>query len=470
MKKILCIFSIGLWLICSTGCKKFLDKLDNPNLVNKPPINGLLATATSQTGLDVFRMGNITSYFTQYLASPTKASDGDIYNPVDYSGTWQNFYLSAMMNIKKMNDLATEQNAYYHLGIGKVMMALNLNMLINAFGDVPYGDAFQGQEILTPKYDPQASLHTICLQLLDEGITNLQKTNVAVIVDPSSDVIHNGNIAAWIRTAYGLKARFLNQLSKTGNYNSTEILNALSKGYVDNSQDAALTAFDGLSPWNGVAFDNSVLDLDGWLSSQFVDALSGKTFGVVDPRLAKIASLTKFGDYRGTPNGAGRIGTGTTKEESYLDLNGFYSRKGAPLYILTFAEQKFIEAEAAFRSGNIPRAYSAYIAGIKAHIEKLGVSVADENAYITNPVVAVGEAGLTLDLIFKEKYVAMFLNPEAWVDARRFDYKYKNFALPQSAAMNTFIRRVAYPTIETSRNKANVPTVGSLSDRLFWDK
>jgi hypothetical protein len=470
MKKTLIIFSIGISALSFSGCEKFLDKLDNPNLVTKPPINGLLATATYQTGMDAFRIGNAVSYFDQYLAGNTKGSDADIYNPVDYTSTWRSFYLTAMMNIYQMNKVAAEQGASYHLGIGRILMAANLNMLITTFGDVPYSEAFAGQETLTPKYDNQQTLHSTCLQLLDEGIAELKKNGVTVTVDPASDVIHGGNIAAWIRTGYGLKARFLNQLSKTSAYSAANVLAAVSNAYTDNTQDATLTAFEGLSPWNDVAVDNTLLNLDGWLSTQFVDALNGTTYGVFDPRLPLIATVTKFGDYRGTPNGAGRIGTGTTKEESYLSVDGFYSKKGAPVQILTNAEIRFIEAEAAFRSNNKAEAYTAYLAGIKAHMDKLGVSAADENTYLTSPVVAVGQGALTLDLIFKEKYVAMFLNPEAWVDARRYDYQYKDFTLPVGAVLNTYIRRAAYPTVETSRNGANVPVTTGLSERLFWDK
>ena len=49
----------------SGGCKK--DYLDinetNPNQTENPPLNGLLAGVTYQTGLNVFRTGNITSYY-----------------------------------------------------------------------------------------------------------------------------------------------------------------------------------------------------------------------------------------------------------------------------------------------------------------------------------------------------------------------------------------------------------------------
>jgi len=191
---------------------------------------------------------------------------------------------------------------------------------------------------------------------------------------------------------------------------------------------------------------------------------------VFDPRLPQIATLTKFGDYRGTRNGAGRIGTGTDDEESYLSVTGAYSKINAPLPIVTYAEMKFIEAEAAFRSNDKHRAYEAYIAGIEANMEKVGVDAASAENYVNDGTVSVGESNITLDLIFKEKYVAMMLNPEAWTDARRYDYQYKNFTLPQGAALTTFIRRLDYPQVEISRNGANVPAVGGQDERLAWDK
>lgn len=469
MKKIIYIFVSAAMVSGFAGCSKYLDKLDNPNLVTAPPLNGLLAKATFETATDVFRMGNVVSYYTQYLASNVRRSDADIYNQVDYSGTWTSFY-TTMMNIKQMNDLAMKQGSWQHLGVGKILLAYNINMLITAFGDVPFSEALQGQQLLVPKFDNQATLQASCLQLLDEGIAELNKTGSALNLDAASDVIHNGNKAAWIKTGYALKARFLNQLSKTKTYNAANVLTAVTSAYTANGDDATLKAFSGRSPWNAVAYNNTQLNLNGWLSKQFVDALNGTAYGVADPRLPKIATLTKFGDYRGTANGVGRIGTGTNQEESYLSVNGFYSTGNAPLLLVTYSEVKFIEAEASLNAGNKAKAYAAYLVGIRSHMDKLGVSETDKNLYVNNPAVMVGEANITLDVIFKEKYVAMFLNPEAWVDARRFNYKYKNFKLPDGAVLTTFIRRLAYPTVETSRNGANVPAVNKLDERLAFDE
>ncbi len=80
---------------------------------------------------------------------------------------------------------------------------------------------------------------------------------------------------------------------------------------------------------------------------------------------------------------------------------------------------------------------------------------ADRNLYLAAGTVAVGAANLTKALIFKEKYVATYLNRHR-VDARRYDYKYKDFELPKNAALPTFIRRFEYPTSERSENGKNV--------------
>jgi hypothetical protein len=468
MRKLL-IYTFLIAAFFTTGCKKYLDINKNPNLVTDPPINGLLANTTFQTAMNIQRAGNITSYYMQYLSSSNAGSDRDTYKEEDLSGTWSNFY-GVMTDINQMNELAVSAGSSEHLGVGKVLMALNLNTLINLFGDVPYSEAFQGQQLLTPAYDDQQGLHATSLALLDEAITEFNKTDSKLKLDAASDVIHKGNIAAWKKTTYALKARFLNQLSKKGaQYKPTDIFAALTNAYTSNNDDAMLTVFQGRSPWNQVAYNNTQLLLDGWLSEQFVDALDGTTYGVVDPRLKLITDTTKFGDYRGTPNGKGRTGTGTNKEESYLSVNGYYSKAAAPLLLVTYAEMKFIESEAAFRNNDLARAYTTYLEGIRAHMNKLGVPTAEINAYVANPAVAVGSGALTLQLIMKEKYVATFLNPEAWVDARRIDYAYKDFTLPLNAALPVFIRRSAYPVIETSRNGANVPNA-TLDQKLWWDQ
>src|SRR3978361_1175989 len=75
-----------------SSCKKYLDINQNPNAAKEPPIAGLLAHGTNGSAYTTFNVSNITSYYVQYLASPTKGNDLDTYNGTDESGTWSFIY------------------------------------------------------------------------------------------------------------------------------------------------------------------------------------------------------------------------------------------------------------------------------------------------------------------------------------------------------------------------------------------
>src|SRR5690606_36780036 len=152
--------------------------------------------------------------------------------------------------------------------------------------------------------------------------------------------------------------------------------------------------------------------------------------GVVDPRLPLMVGTTEEGEFVGTDNGAGSGDAPELGARCTLVLDRYYVNLTAPLLIATYVEQRFIEAEASLRANQRGRAYQAYLDGIRAHMDKIGVDPADRDAYLSNPIVAVGEAQLSLEDIIREKYVAMFLHPEAWSDARRFDYAYEGRTLP----------------------------------------
>lgn len=467
MKKII-LYTLLLG-ICLPSCKKYLDVNENPNAPTTPPINGILGQATYQTALNVFRAGSLTANYVQYFASSNPGSSSDIYEPVDASGTWTSLY-NTMTDIYDLDKLGQKNGSTEHQGVAKILMAINLKIVHDLWGNAPYSQAFTS-ETLTPKYDDAKALYDTTLALLDRGIALLNQSTSTFKLDTQLDFIHKGNKAAWIKTAYALKARFLNLTTKQASYSPDNVLAAIANSYTSNADDAQITTFDIRNPWAQVAVNNAALVLGGFLSTQYVKMMNGITYGVTDPRLPLIATLTKFGDYRGTPNGVGRIGTGINQEESYISTTGYYSSTNSPLIIISYSEVKFIEAEARFRKGgDMTAAYAAYLDGIRANMNKIGVSAAARDAYVNDPTVSVGASNLTLALIFKEKYKALFLNPETWNDARRFNYAYKDFALPANAVLSTFIRRLDYPTVETSRNGANVPAITGLDQKLWWDK
>lgn len=473
MKKFPIISGLLFMIVLSLGsCKKYLNINQDPNAATTPPIAGLLANTTYLTANDVFDISDITSYYVQYLASPSAGSLGDTYGQIDPSGTWGDIY-NVLTDLHDMRNFASEQGLHAYIGVADILTACNMSMSINIWGDMPYSQAFQGVNNLSPKFDNQEALYDTCLALLNSGISEMQQPDAAGELSASSDFIHGGNATAWIKTAYALEARLLNQVSKTSQYDPHKVLAALTNAYQSDNDDAQVTQFAVRNPWATVAINNSNLLLDGWLSSYFVNVTNGNTFGVFDPRLPQITDTTMFHDYRGTPNGAGYQGSANTVHaQCYIDVNKWYSSTNSPLQIITYAECEFIGAEAALRAGLTDSAYNYYMGGITASLQKLNVPADSIALFLSNPAVAVGTNNLTLNLIMEQKYVACFLSPVTWVDMRRMDYNktYKDFELPVGASLGTdFIRRMDYPQSEITRNNANVPQY-QRTDHLWWDQ
>lgn len=467
------LFAVSAMLL-TQGCgKEYFDDLSqNPNQVSKPTLAALLATSTSKMGLNSYTVAaNITPY-VQYTANPTANAASDIYETIDFSGMWDALYF-AMADVNQLKIAAKEAGSSEYLGVANVILAYNLILVNDLWGDAPFSEAFNASNF-TPKYDSQQAVYASTVNLIDEAIVELSKTNATVKLANTSDLIYGASAATeranWLKLAYALKARLLNKVSKTTTYNAANVLAAVSSSFASNAEDAGMATFALRNNWATVARNNASLTLGGWLSEQLIEHLNGTTYGVVDPRLKKITDPTVTGTYIGTVNGAGNKGPGnnTVKDENYIAISSPWTSDTSPLFIVTFAELKFIEAEAAF-STDKTRSYNAYLAGIAANMDKLQVPAADKATYLADPAVAVGSAALTKDLIFKEKYVATYLNAEAFNDVRRNDYNYKNFTLPLGHVLPTFIRRLDFPLGERSKNGANVPANPLRTARLWWD-
>ncbi|WPR77883.1 SusD/RagB family nutrient-binding outer membrane lipoprotein [Algoriphagus sp. NG3] len=465
--KTLAIIGISV-LLSASACDSYLDVNENPNNPTDAPISGLLTNSTYETSLNVYRQGSAVSNYVQYLASPNPGSGSDTMEPLNFSTLWFNLY-NVMTDLYTMNEKAEASGASHYLGVGQVLMALNLGMTVDFFGDVPFSESFNFSTV-TPAYDNDQALYGQVLSLLDQGIANLQTSTSISIGD--DDFIYGGDIDLWLKFAHTLKARFMLHMKGEQGYSASEVLSAVGNGFTANDDDAQIFFFEQrFNPWSQIAINNANLLLGGWISEQFIEALDGTSYPIEDPRLPLMIGTTDDGEFIGTVNGAGRGNAPEQGARSTLVEGQFYTSRQSPVLIATYAELKFIEAEAAFDTDKT-RAYEAYLAGIEAHMDMLEVETADKEAYLSHPSVSMGAGSLTIDDIFKEKYVALFLHPETWNDARRFDYGYKDFTPPANMNPNLggeYIRRMAYPDSEISRNGANVPSV-TLLDRIWWNQ
>ncbi|MEN7548121.1 SusD/RagB family nutrient-binding outer membrane lipoprotein [Rapidithrix thailandica] len=484
MKKLFNIsFSLIGLMILLVGCDSFLGGDTNTDPYRATPdlikLDALLPTVIKESGDNHYRIAYSTSQIAQHTASYF-ASGADIHEITRINSAWTGIYLRALTNADQMVKLAEENGSPHYAGVAQVLMALNLGMATDLWENIPFDEAFKGPEILKPAYQAQEEIYNRVNSLLDAAIPNLQAAT-SVFSPSDDDLIYKGDLSKWEKVAYALKARYAIHLANKGDSYATMALTEL-----ENAIDGIENDFEliynsrNLNPWHSqVGLPIKTGNYTITHSAQFIKCLNGDYYTVVDPRLPIIADKGGNDNYSGMINGSG---SGSTTN---LTVDTWYASSEAPIMMVTYAEMKFIEAEAAFLAnggtttsvGAPQQAYEAYLEGITAHMQKLGVEEAEVNAYLADPNVAVGAANLTLELIMKEKYIALFLHPEAWIDVRRYNYNpdvFHSMTLPENHNPDlngNFLQRASYPFDELSRNSGEVDkNTKEIGSRMWRDQ
>ena len=477
---------IGSWGIASlTGCKKFVEG-DNPNInpnqPSTPTLNTLLPAVEYVTANSQANVAYITSMLSQQMAAYTSGPiSEDQYREVRISTGYSTLYLNALTNARLMLELARSVSSPRYMAIARILFVTNLSLATDTWGDVPLTDAFQSPDVLYPHYDKQEDIYSYMQKYLDSAITEIAQASPAAYTPGVDDLIYGGVAAKWTQAAWFLKARLYMHTTKKGAVAAAaNALTAIANGFTSNANDFQLVFSDkNPNPWftnvSGRISGSAIFTIAP--SKRFMDATTGVVYpGLFDPRIDTLVKKSAAAAYGGIANGAGSA----SSNNNLTDVT-YYARRIAPLVIGSYSEQKLMEAEARFLAnggtaasvGSTQEAYDAYKAGIINNLSKLGYGA---STYASNPLVDVGPANLTLELILREKQVALFLNPEAWVEVRRWDYDpnlFKGMALPASidaSANNSFIRHALYPTDEISRNPNAAGAVKPITEKVWWDQ
>ncbi|MFN4144764.1 MAG: SusD/RagB family nutrient-binding outer membrane lipoprotein [Runella sp.] len=466
---------LGAWglILLLMGCENYLggDINIDPSRTteNNISLQGLMSTVIFYTSDSHFGAAWVANRYTQQIGDVV--ADGiDVQREQSVPAVWTNVYLNIIPNLNVMLRKAQEQNQPFYTGTAKILMAMNLALATSLWENIPYSQADKGTEgIFRPSFDTQEQIFRSVQTLLDEGIAALQPISTQTTARPD-DLAYNGNVARWIRLAWTLKARYLMQLSRKGATNAANAaLTALANGFQSNADDFQLIYTSrNFNPWHSnVALANNTGNFTITHSAYLINMMNGSGGGILDPRLPLIASRPATATtWVGVT--AGR-GTGSGSNVNFSTTT-WQSTQTAPIQMCTFAEAKFLEAEARFIAnggnttsrGTTTAAYAAWQEAIRANMTKLGVSATDANAYLNNPTINIGAANLTLANIMMEKYKTLFLHPEVWNDMRRYDYNtnvYRGLTLPENHSpdlQGRWIQRMSYPSSENSRNTDNV--------------
>ncbi len=453
-KKVFYLLFIILLVLITFSCR---DKEGSPGIDYKEQIDEYLPVAQWKIAdkLHGGRFGRLSYIWNQYQAGIRGTyAQIDKYD-VNYSyldESWEHIFIGANYRLDMVSGFAYELNLPAYEGIAKILQAYLFSITTDVFDDIPFYDASEIYAGRKAEYDDQETVYEGINSLILDGISDLYKaidTN-SETPGPEVDYIYEGDLRKWIKAANVLRLRTTLKLShQKQDYN-------LTLSYI-NQLDIFDSNFDNLYfpytihediPNPFYTFDNNIGNLR--VGEKIVDLLKDTD----DPRLPEFVKKNYNQEYLGS--GPGK----SNQQASYLGPG--VASKTSPIYLITYAEQQFIKAEVYYRTGQKGNALDAYKNGVAASLEQYNVYDSDwldENTDIED---------ITLEDIMNAKYIAMFLNPEAWADWRRTGYPQLDVA-EGSVINDKHPRRFLYPRIEHQHNSSNVPQDVEITDRVWWD-
>ena len=477
MKNIKVCFAVITLMSLSFSCSEdTLTEIDtNPNIVNDAPLNALLPQLIiSYSNEVVGSQGAVQAGFMSEQVSGVLGFNSYVDLESDAAIAWENGFLM-LSDLMFMKEKSVEAQSWTYAGISDVITAFTLTTLIDLYGDIPYSEALQF-EIRNPDFEAHEAIYPQIQEILNAAIENLRKTDSNV--PGSDDLVFNGDREMWVKTAYGLKARLFNKLSKLDPAGSAQLaIDALSNSFAAPEESFSINIYNPAVENGNPYAIRQITQPQVAVGNVFDVMLSFTPNSVVeeDPR-----SVTWFSTVEGerlpAPSGTAVADFGEPRLEGAVYSKPLFLKFfDAPLPILTYAEVLFIEAEANLRLGNTEAAYNAYQQAVRIGLEQASdfsaeaeISPADVDQYLGYASVSPGAAALTLETLISQKYIYFFKMQwiEAYNETRKFDF------FPATNPLGRATRMV-YPISEVTRNPntpadINFSTIFSSNTKLVW--
>lgn len=489
MKKIFSIVSLLVLMLTTAGCDDFLGDNINPDAPTKVPFQQIMPTVIFYSALQNFDHGDYGVYMSQCLTTLGRSQTGSYayrsgwyFMGMNRHPQWRRHYFDIGANVNEIIAMGTAADAKNYIALARLIRLMSTLYTTDVFGDMPLTEAYTISN--TPKYDSQESIYAWMNQECDDLLAffDLPDVNDPVYsMGIKVDRVFGGDMAKWKQVLLAQKARLmLRRLPNLDPSAAAKILEtaelALSNWSDPNYKFDGGTSVEKNCMWGKAnkpinSWESRTNDLDVAVPSKFFlismlgfDESADKA---ADPRLRHL--MKKRADdkgvvkYRFLENNIGA--DATQKKEHFPDLyhNIVQCNDEGTICLFTKEELHFIAAEAAFWAGNKGVAVSHVRLGIETHMRRIMVPrypesplapsleadrLAIENEiadFLGNPSLVPGESNITLQYIMKQKYIAMYLQPEQWNDMRRYGYSNNTNGL-------TYNNEVIYPSLRRPYN------------------
>lgn len=475
MKKSLIIICISVLVF---SCEKDLTDLNRdtkrpsevpaPTLFSNAQKNLSDVMSSSNQNLNIFRL--LSQYWTQ--TTYTDESRYDLATRNIPQNFWNVLYRDVLRDLQEArtsiqsqtgSDLDTAQQTN-QLAMVNILEVYAWSVLVNAFGDVPYSQALDFENVL-PAYDDGREVYNDLLNRLDTAVASLNSDEAGF---GDADLLYHGDIDKWVRFGNSLRLRLGMMLADVDQAKAKEVVEEAS-GYVfeSNNDNAEFEYLESPPNTNPIWVD---LVQSGRKDFVAANTIVNRLNDLEDPRREYYFTLSNTQDYKGGNYGQSNNYATYSKPSTQITAPDF------PGLLMDYAEVEFLLAEAAARGFAVEgTAEDHYNKAITASIEYWGGTEDQAAAYLLRPDVAWSTAeGDWREKIGVQKWIALYNRGfDAWTEWRRLDHP--ELTPPPGMDQEDIPVRFTYPVLEQNLNTANYEAAAGaiggdvISTKLFWD-
>lgn len=459
-------------LLCTVGvggCSSFLDVNQNPNAPEQARVDIRLPALVTMFVHSTYN-GEASLWGAEWTQQFSYNRDTRSYAQVqryelaetDASSAWDYYYSRPANESHNMIMDASNSADIYYRGLGKLFYAWTFQVITDMWGPVPYTEALD-PTIREPKYDEQKVVYDGIQKYLDEAVADLSSPTGRK--PTNNDLLFAGDMTRWLKVARFLQARTNLRLAYAPGEDkvarANKVLATLPAALASNADDADFTYPGGVNARNPLyTFQEQRNLLVG--AEYLVELLKSRS----DPRLPIMFTPIVFDSVRGTaryksstPTYVGHHnGSAPVADSTVSWIAPYFSNENASLNVISYADQKFTEAEARLIASGAAAADAPYREGIRANMQKLGVTATAIATYLAARP-ALNTVANPLEELITQKYIANFLKLEVWNDWRRTGYPKLQVPV-ERAVLPGIPQRIRTPGSELSNNNNQVGASG----------
>lgn len=378
------------------SCDDLQDLNVNPSFPVDVSATALMPPIEQQMAVGLQFDNRVLGRYTQNFSIATTGAVGSEWDRFGYQANsdtggeiWKMAYFAIGLNLTKLQEKAIAEQRHDITGISKIIRAWSWQVATDYHSELIDFDQVFTQR-LSFDYVTQDKVYAEVVRLLNEGVSDLGRTdgNVSQTYTAAGDKMYGGDKSKWVKFAYGVLARNLNNQINKSTYDAAKVIEYCDKSLASNA-DNALIRYNGTVSADINFYGPGRNNFSTYRQTDFaVRTMNGVIFtGAIDPRMARVLAPS-VGASETAPNSAANpdptkytyngnplnttASTVTTNVSRIPNIYGTYAagtittpgryifRDKANFPLMTYSEIQFIKAEAAFIKGDKALALDAY--------------------------------------------------------------------------------------------------------------